>query len=391
MPSSERTSKAADPVRDRPFMDEVLDSLVRPLSAEDLGGVEFDRSAPRLTEPRTEDEHHAFFLGQGWTDQLPIVLPTEERVAEMLAGTSHAPDEIVGKLRPTNYREEWEFTVEQVAVNAVMAGARPAYLPVILALASTELSARISSTSSMACLVIVNGPIRHELGMNPGLGALGPYNHANATIGRGYGLLSQNLQGGSVPGISYMGSQGNNYSYTNVTFPENEEESPWQPYHVRHGFSADESTVTSLVCWGSIWTEGFREHWEDKICTMLSSYDPFLGTTILLDPIAARELFALGFANPEAFRDWIHENVKMPAFRYWNHYAAQTFIREDALNGIEPFASYLRCPERHAPPGVPARPDRDRRGRRFLECSVERVPGRDPRAAIPVERCDRRP
>ena len=157
----------------------------------------------------TEDNLHRLFRDNNWTDFFPIVLPTEERVAAMLAGTSRRPDEVVGQMRPTGFRELWEYTVEKVAVNAVMAGAEPAYFPVILALASTGITARQSSTSSMSNLVVVNGPIRHELGMNSGLGALGPYNHANATIGRAYGLLSQNLQGGSIPGETYMGAQGN--------------------------------------------------------------------------------------------------------------------------------------------------------------------------------------
>ena len=330
-----------DPVRGRPFMAEVLESLTRPLEDGDLRGVAFDRSTPRLTDADTEEKLHLLFRESGWTDFLPIVLPTEERVEAMLGGTSRNRDEIVGRLRPTNYREEWEFTVEKVAVNAVMAGAAPAHLPVILALASTEISARISSTSSMANLVVVNGPIRHELGMNSGIGALGPYNLANAAIGRAYGLLSQNLQGGSAPGLSYMGCQGNNYSYTNITFAENEEASPWEPYHVQQGFGSDESVVTAFVCWGSIWTEGLRERWEDKVKSMLSSYDPFLGTILLLDPIVAREFVALGLETKEHLVDWVHENVRMPASRYWNHYAAQTFIREDALNGIEPFATFF--------------------------------------------------
>ena len=96
----------------------------------------------------------------------------------------------------------------------------------------------------MATMAVVNGPIRHEIGMNAGIGAMGPYNHANATIGRAYGLLSQNLQGGSVPGLSYMGNQGNNYAYNSVTFAENEERSPWEPFHVQHGFAPADSTVS---------------------------------------------------------------------------------------------------------------------------------------------------
>ena len=196
----------------------------------------FERTTPRLVEPDTEDNLQQQFLDNNWTDGLPIVLPTEKRVAAMLAHTSRKPDEIVGRMQPTEFRVAWEYTVEKVAVNAVMAGARPEYFPVILALAASQVSARGSTSSSASAMVVVNGPIRHEIEMNCGIGAMGPYNHANATIGRAYGLLSQNLQGGSVPGETFMGSQGNNYTYNNITFAENEERSPWEPLHVQKGF-----------------------------------------------------------------------------------------------------------------------------------------------------------
>src|ERR1700730_17151576 len=225
-----------DPTTGRPFMQEVIEGLTRPFDAEDLKKVVYERSTPRLLEPDTEANLTRLFLDNHWTDTLPIILPTEERVAEMLAHTSHKPDEVVGHMRPTQFREYWEYTVEKVAVNAVMAGASPEYFPVILALAASGASARGSTTSSAAAMAVVNAPIRQELGMNSGTGGMGPYSHANATIGRAYGLLSQNLQGGSVPGLTYMGSQGNNYAYTNVTFAENEERSPWEPLHVQHGF-----------------------------------------------------------------------------------------------------------------------------------------------------------
>src|SRR6186713_3381032 len=217
-----------DPVSGRPFMQEVLDGLTVPPDEADLQGLSFERTTPRLIEPASENDLQRLFEENHWTDSLPIVLPTEARVEAMLKGTSHPPNEIVGKLRPTALREWWEFTVEKVAVNAVMAGARPEYFPVILALASSGISARSSSTNSFATITVVNGPIRNEIAMNSGIGVMGPYNHANATIGRAYGLLSQNLQGGSVPNESYMGSQGNWYAYTAV-IPEAEERSPWQP------------------------------------------------------------------------------------------------------------------------------------------------------------------
>ncbi|HEX7524868.1 MAG TPA: UGSC family (seleno)protein, partial [Gaiellaceae bacterium] len=126
-----------DPVTGRPFMEGVIAQLTRPLDEADLQGLTFDRETPRLLEPDTEENLLRLFEENRWTDFLPIVLPTEERVEAMLKGTSHAPDEVVGHLSPTQYREPWEFTVEKVAVNAVMAGARPEYFPVVLAIAST--------------------------------------------------------------------------------------------------------------------------------------------------------------------------------------------------------------------------------------------------------------
>ena len=189
--------------------------------------------------------------------------------------------------------------------------------------------------------------------MNSGIGALGPYNHANATIGRAYGLLSANLQGGSVPAETYMGCQGNSMSYAGITFAENEEGSPWEPYHVSRGFGRDESVASIFVTWGNVWSEGLREHWQDKLKGMLSGLDPFLGTLLVLDPIVAKEFAQLGFDTKEKLIDWIHENVRTPARLYWNHYAAQTFIREDALNGVEPFASYYAAPPDELVPVFP--------------------------------------
>jgi hypothetical protein len=232
------------PISSRPVMQEVIEGLTRPLNGERPEEVKYDRSTPRLVDADSEQNLHRLFLENNWTDKLPIILPTEERVAAMLAHTSHKPDEVAGHMRSNQFRVHWEYTVEKVAVNAVMAGARPEYFPVILALASTGVSARGSTTSSMAAMVVVNGPIRDEIGMNSGTGAMAPYNHANATIGRAYGLLSQNLQGGSLPGDSYMGSQGNNYMYNSVTFAENEERSPWEPFHSQHGFNATDSAVS---------------------------------------------------------------------------------------------------------------------------------------------------
>ena len=333
-----------DPVSGRPFMLEVLEALTRPLDADDLRGVEFDRDTPRLLEANGEENLHRLFRDNAWTDYLPIVLPTVERVEAMLAGTSHAPDEIVGQLRPTGFRELWDFTVEKVAVNAVMAGADPSYLPVILALAASGMTARQSSTSSMANMVVVNGPIRDEIGMNSGLGALGPYSHANATIGRAFGLLSQNLQGGSTPGLTYMGAQGNNFAYNSITFAENQEKSPWEPYHVQHGFGADESAATVFYVWGNVWTEGVRSRWEEKLKAILGGQDPFEGSILVLDPLVARSFHDLGFDRKEKLIQWIHENVKIPAGFWWENFTTRNLMHELAEQDVEPWSTYASVP-----------------------------------------------
>jgi len=333
-----------DPLTGRPVMQEVVEGLTRPIDGEELGPLEFDRSTPRLLGPDTVPNLERLFRDNHWTDMLPIVLPTRKRVSAMLAGTHRRPDEIVGRMRPTHFRESWEYTVEKVAVNAVMAGAGPEHFPVILALAATGVSARGSSTSSLATMTVVNGPIRHEIGMNSGTGALGPYNHANAVIGRAYGLLSQNLQGGSVPGLSYMGSQGNSYAYNGVTFAENEERSPWEPFHVQHGRSPADSAVSVFTgCRSTAFTLGLPEkHWREHIRNMLRGMDPHGPPTLLLDPITARQFIDRGgFTKKDALIDWLYDNARMPAGEYWDYQLVQNYLYPRATFGEEPWASKL--------------------------------------------------
>jgi hypothetical protein len=332
-----------DPISKRPFAQEIIEGLTQPLAEVDVSGLSFERSTPRLLPPGTEDNLRQLFVDSQWTDFQPIVLPTEERVEAMLRGTSHERNEIVGRLRPTVYRELWEFTVEKVAVNAVMAGAKPEYLPVILAMAASGVSGRSSSTTSQATVAIVNGPIRDEIGMNYGVGAMGPYNHANATIGRAYGLLSQNLQGGSVPHETYMGSQGNHLSY-NALIVENEAASPWTPFHVQHGRKREQSTVTLLLGgWYSIFGGGPRDTWQEKFTRSLQACDPYTGPVICLDPLVARGFVELGFDTKEKLLAWCWEHARLPAREYWDNQWIQTLAHPRAVAGIEPYASMLKA------------------------------------------------
>ncbi|MCC6249252.1 MAG: hypothetical protein IT499_16060 [Rubrivivax sp.] len=338
-----------DPATGKPVMQEIVDGLTRGLAANAAGEERYARDTPRLEEPDTEDNLRARFERNRWTDFLPIVLPTEERVAAMLAGTRRSPEEVVGRMQPTPNRGLWEYTVEKVAVNAVMAGARPEYFPVILALASTGISARGSTSSSASVMTVVNGPVRHEIGMNCGVGAMGPYNHANATIGRAYGLLSQNLQGGSVPGETFMGSIGNNYTYNGITFAENEERSPWEPLHVQKGFDAGTSTVSVFHgCRSTTFNLGLRQvYWREHVKDMLLGTDAITAPVLVLDPITARQFVDRGgFDTKAKLIRWLHETAEMPAGRYWDLQLVQNYVHSRATFGPSesPKARYVGVP-----------------------------------------------
>jgi hypothetical protein len=338
--------EGTDPVSGRPFMQEVIEGLSSALEQDDVKGLSFERSTPRLLAPDSEDNLQRLFIENHWTDYLPITLPTEERVVAMLKGTSQKPDKVVGRMRPAQFREFWEYTVEKVAVNAVMAGARPEYFPVILAIAAAQVSARGSTSSSASAMVVVNGPVRNEIGMNAGIGAMGPYNQANATIGRAYGLLSQNLQGGSVPGDTYMGSMGNALAYASPTFAENEERSPFEPLHVQRGFKAEQSVVSVFIGMRHMaFTLGLRHaHWKDHLRNMMRGMDPNESPTFLLDPIAARLFVDVGgLKTKKDLINWVAENGRMPAGEYWDYQLIQNYQYPRATFGEEPLATKLRA------------------------------------------------
>ncbi len=345
-----------DPIKGKPVITEIIEALTKPISdAEKKTGL-IERSMPRLLEPDTPENLERLFLGKGWTDCLPIILPTEERVAEMLKGTSHKPDEVIGKMQPSSPHEAWEYTVEHVAVNAVMAGARPEHLPVILAIASTGVTSLFSSATSMARMVIANGPIRKQINMNCKLSALGPFNQANAVIGRAWTLISKNL-GGAILGETYLGDIGNNTNYNNNCFAENEEALPegWKPFHVQKGFKAEESVVSVLTGWSMLNYAAYKPHPHHEIMKrQLISFEtsgagthhtpginPGTKATLLLSPITASDLKNEGFESKEQLSQWLKGNTYMSLGTYWD---AMPDDLESARAGIEPFASFLKLP-----------------------------------------------
>jgi hypothetical protein len=181
---------------------------------------------------------------RGLTDGLPVVPPTPERVAWMLTGTRRDPREVIATVAPNLA----PLTVEKVAVNAVMAGCRPAYLPVVIAALEAvctdtfNIHGVMATTWGATPVIIVNGPIRRRLGMNMGIMALGYGSRPNATIGRAVKLVLRNV-GGSRPGDIERSALGAIGKFT-TCFAEWEERSPWEPLHVERGFQKDESVVT---------------------------------------------------------------------------------------------------------------------------------------------------
>jgi hypothetical protein len=307
-----------------------------------------DLGVPSFEVP--EDEVYETFVENGWTDGLPIIIPTRARIEKMLAGTSRGRDEVVSIGGKSPLPNRWTYTVEQVAVNAVMSGARPEYFPLILALAASGHSARGGSTTSFGDMAIVNGPVRNELNMNSGIGAMGPFNHANSTIAYAWGLLSRNLMGGAVLGSQYVGSQGNPLMTASPVVPENEERSPWEPFHVEHGWAASDSTVSVFVGgWVSQFMNTVRqERWRENIARMLVGMDAHFPPMLVLDPIPAHEFIERepAFADKQKLLDWVDEVSLMEARDFWNNREAQRHLRAPAAAGVEPWATNWAALER---------------------------------------------
>ncbi len=198
----------------------------------------------RKIELGADDDAMEVCFERGWTDGLPVTPPTDERVLRMLSGTRRAPGEAVGRIPP--YLAE--CTVEKVAVNAVLAGCKPEYMPVLLAALEAALEpvftlhGVLATTYFSSPIIIVNGPVARKIGMGSGINALGQGNRANATIGRALNLIVRNV-GGGRPGEADRATLGAPSKFT-LCFAEDESDPSWQPLSVARGFAPGASTVT---------------------------------------------------------------------------------------------------------------------------------------------------
>lgn len=223
----------------------------------------------QLEIEETEDLIEACYEN-GWTDGLPVVPPTPERVARMLSGTDLNPEDLIAAVPP-----KWgRATIEKVAINAVMAGCKPAYLPLILTAVKAMTDEQFNlhgvqvTTSHVGPMLIVNGPIRKQLEINDGFNLFGQGWRANATIGRALRLICTNI-GGALPGELDRAAFGHAGKYT-CCIAEKEEASPWDTLHVDRGFQSDDSTVTVFAAAGPQTVNDHGSNTAEGILTTIS-------------------------------------------------------------------------------------------------------------------------
>lgn len=275
-----------------------------PWPAESNAGLGSDRRFELTENSLTSDaievddalEAIELFAERGWTDGLPIIPPTERLVAEFVEALGAAPDTVLG-VEPTKGAV---ITAEKVAINAVMAGCRPEYMPILAAaidaITAPEFSLHAITVSTMgaAVLVIVNGPIASDLGINSGVSVFGPGNRANASIGRAMRLITINVLGTRAGDLdkATIGHPGK-YAWC---VAENEELSPWEPLHVTRGQPLETSAVTVAAGLGPF---QIGQHHDDAPERIL---DAFVDPLFAMGPLMNEVLMMICPEHLEHFR-----------------------------------------------------------------------------------------
>ncbi len=258
---------------------------------------------------------------RGLTDGLPVIPPSQERVAAMVGGAGMGPEAVVAVLPP----DRAEVTVEKVAVNAVMAGCRPEYMPVLIAAIQAIVVPAFNpdsvqvTTHPATPMLILNGPIRAALDVNGGSNAMGQGWRANATIGRALRLVLVNL-GGATPGGVDRSTQGQPGKFT-FCFGENEEDSPWEPLHVERGFGQVESAVTPIAAAGTNHIVNGSSDAEDLLASLTygiltpasnNVILPMGEPVLLLCPDHAQLLAGAGYTKA-TLKQHLFERARVPA------------------------------------------------------------------------------
>lgn len=301
----------------------IVDALSKaPAAAPRWGTAEGDGGREGV---RGSFEHiNEVFYQRGWTDGLPIVPPVREKVTAMLGHAPDGADEVAGVMPPA----QRPVTKTTVAINAVMAGCLPAYFPLVWAAVQALLDERTNlfsiqtATNATTPLVIVNGPIRRDLDLNARINVFGPGWRANATIGRAIRLVLINL-GGGVPGVTDMSTHGQPGKFS-FCIAEAEEDSPWEPLHVEHGFAATVSTVTVIGAGAPHNIFAYRCPAARDLLTMIVSELGALGHNnmlfdtgplLVLSPEHAHVLARDGYTKGN-LKQYIFEHARVPLRRF---------------------------------------------------------------------------
>jgi hypothetical protein len=327
----------------KPMMQAIVEALTKPLTEEEKrsGMPPGAAPEPRLLKPDTEANLQRLFKEKEWTDFNPIILPTEDRVAAMLKATSHKPDEVVSRMGSR------QLTVEKAAIIAVMSGAKPEYFPAVLA-TLTQASSFGNSTSSMANMIVVNGPIRHQLGMNAGTAVMSPFSEANSVIGRSFTLAGKILGDLRLNAGAYS-SLGNSLQYNNVCIAENEEALPegWEPLSVEMGYKRTDNVVSIGVGWSYISSVGEAQLNHPPHMLIRDYMRSLYGSaaTVIMDPTVAGLLKDVhGFKTKAQLGQWLAQNVEVAAGTFWGNGVNATASSPMAFQGLEPFATWRKLP-----------------------------------------------
>ena len=299
----------------------VVPAIVDRLTRECLDNSGGEQAAMPTTADGDDQE---LFFARGWTDGLPVVPPTADKVAWMIAASGRKPDDMVGPIPP-----RWcTATIEKIAVNAVMAGCRPEYFPVMLAAIDAlldkdcQLYGIQTATNTTAPLIIVNGPIAEELDINARGNMFGQGWRANATIGRAVQLVLRNI-GGDIAGETDMATHGQAGKFS-ACIAEAEADSPWAPLHVDLGFAATDSTVTVIGASAphNVFTYGCEtgaEILDHLIGSMLGlGHNNIIfptGPLLILSPEHAATLARDGF-NKREIQNAVFERARIPLTRF---------------------------------------------------------------------------
>lgn len=333
-------------------LDKIIAAATSPLTPEEKSPKIPAQNLPRIVHEGSLDEINKFFYKQGWAYGMPIMPPTEEAVKEMLKGTDLPADHVVAKIPPLMGKA----TVERIAVNAVMAGCLPTYMPVLIAAVQAIVDPRMwleaytCSVASWEPVLIINGPIRHDLHINSGVSLFSPYYKANAAIGHALGLIIMNIAGIRV-GVEDKGIFGHE-GHFGVCIAENEEASPWEPMHEFYGLNRKDSAVT--IFWPHMRQIGmFGKDLGSilkGICDSVTAFGFDPGCAFIFCPETAQFLNENGYSRKN-LTAYIYEYARKPATEVnirWmlgnNHIPKEVPLPADPTRSARKFFSSKHLP-----------------------------------------------